>query len=52
MIKKLKKHGNSQVLLIEKSILRLLGWSVAQEVEITTNGRSLVVTPVRKEAAK
>ena len=46
MIKILQKHGNSQALLIEKSILDALGIEPGTQLEITISGQSLIITPV------
>jgi antitoxin component of MazEF toxin-antitoxin module len=46
MIKKLVRHGNSRALIIDKPILELLGATEDSEFTITTDGRSLTVTPV------
>ena len=46
MIKKLVRHGNSRALIIDKPILELLGANEDSEFTITTNGRSLTITPV------
>ncbi len=50
MIKNLTKHGNSLALVIDKPILELLQASADTPFEIITDGRSLVLTPVRGEA--
>lgn len=47
MVKKLKKHGNSLALVIEKPILDLIGAEADTPFEITTDGRALVLTPVK-----
>lgn len=46
MIVKLIKHGNSQGLLIPKPILELLNIGMDTELEITTNGKQLFITPI------
>ncbi len=46
MIKSLTKHGNSVALVIERPILELLGANINTLFEITTDGKSLVLTPV------
>ena len=48
MKKKLTKHGNSAALLIEKPILELLQIDFDTELEIQTDGQTLVISPVRK----
>lgn len=45
MIKTLKPHGNSLSLVIEKPILELLKINEHTYLEITTDGKSLIVTP-------
>ena len=50
MRKTLTKHGNSLALVIDKPILELLHASADTPFEIITDGRSLVLTPVRDDA--
>jgi antitoxin component of MazEF toxin-antitoxin module len=45
LTKKLSKHGNSLALVIDRSILELLGIDERTPLEISTDGRALVVTP-------
>ena len=47
MLKKLVRHGNSRALIIDKPILELIGATVDSEFSITTDGRSLTITPVK-----
>jgi antitoxin component of MazEF toxin-antitoxin module len=47
MIKKLSKHGNSLALVIDRSILDLLDIDEKTSLDISTDGESLVVSPVR-----
>jgi len=47
MIKNLTKHGNSYALVIDKPILELLRANADTPFEIMSDGRSLVITPVR-----
>jgi antitoxin component of MazEF toxin-antitoxin module len=47
MIKKLSKHGNSLALVIDRSILELLGIDEKTALELSTDGESLVVAPLR-----
>jgi antitoxin component of MazEF toxin-antitoxin module len=49
MIKKLVRHGNSRALIIDKPILELLNADQDSEFTITTDGRSLTITPVRSD---
>jgi antitoxin component of MazEF toxin-antitoxin module len=46
MIKRLVRHGNSRALIIDKPILELLGANGDNEFEITTDGKSLTITPI------
>ena len=50
MIKRLSKHGNSHALVIDKALLELLKIEPDTPLELTTDGRSLIVTPARDEA--
>ena len=45
MIKKLSKHGNSLALVIDRSILELLNINEQTPLEISTDGKALVITP-------
>jgi antitoxin component of MazEF toxin-antitoxin module len=47
MTKTLIKHGNSLALVIDKPILEMLDISADTPLEVTTNGDSLLVSPVR-----
>lgn len=47
MIKKLVRHGNSRALIIDKPILEIIGADEDSEFTITTDGRSLTITPVK-----
>jgi antitoxin MazE len=48
MKKSLIKHGNSHALLIDKAVLELLRIDPeTTELEVTTDGNVLVVTPLR-----
>lgn len=44
MIKKLKKVGNSQALILDQSILKTLGLDPGASVQLTVTEDSLVVT--------
>ena len=50
MIKKLTAHGNSSALVIEKAILDLLNISLRTPLEISTDGKNIIISPVEKEA--
>ena len=47
MIKRLTKHGNSLALVIDRGVLALLDISADTPLSLTTDGKYLVVTPVR-----
>ncbi|MGQ9532462.1 MAG: AbrB/MazE/SpoVT family DNA-binding domain-containing protein [Desulfotomaculales bacterium] len=46
MIKTLTAHGNSAALIIDKPILELLGITMETPLKITTDGRSLIISPL------
>lgn len=46
MIKKLTAHGNSAALIIDKAVLGLLGITMDTPLEIVTDGRNLIISPV------
>jgi antitoxin MazE len=46
MIKKLVTHGNSAALIIDKPILELLKINPSTSLEIATDGRNLIISPV------
>ena len=46
MTKRLIRHGNSAALIIDKAILELLHVSMDTPLEITTDGKSIVISPV------
>ena len=46
MVKTLQKHGNSQALVIDKSIMEALGIELDSPLQITVSGNSLIVTPI------
>lgn len=50
MAKKLIRHGNSLALVIDKPILEMLRISADTPLELTSNGDSLLISPVRDEA--
>lgn len=47
MIKRLTTHGNSSALVIERPILELLNIGPDTLLEIATDGRNLIVSPLR-----
>ena len=46
MIKTLTQHGNSAALIIDKAILEILRIDLDTPLEIITDGRNLIVSPV------
>jgi len=47
MVKKLTKHGNSLALVIDRPILDLLKITSDTPLEISTDGKQLVVAPAK-----
>ena len=47
MIKKLIQHGNSSALIIDKPILELLNIDADSNLELSTDGSSLIISPVK-----
>lgn len=50
MVKTLCRHGNSYALVIDKPILELLQATPDTPFEVITDGRSLLLSPVRAPA--
>ena len=50
MIKTLTPHGNSAALIIDKALLEVLRIDMDTPLEIATDGRSLIISPVRDGA--
>jgi antitoxin component of MazEF toxin-antitoxin module len=46
LVKTLTRHGNSLALVIDKPILDMLGISADTPLQITTDGKSIFVSPV------
>ncbi len=47
MVKKLTKHGNSLALVIDRGVLDLLQIDDKTPLDISTDGKVLIVSPVR-----
>lgn len=47
MVKTLTVHGNSAALIIDKPILEMLRITPKTPLQISTDGRSLIVSPIR-----
>lgn len=52
MIKRLTKHGNSLALVIDRSVLDLLEIDGDTPLSVTTDGKCLVISPVRDAAGR
>jgi len=50
MTKKLIQHGNSAALVIEKPILQLLNIDFDTNLEIVTDGKNLIISPIGSQA--
>ena len=50
MIKHLTTHGNSLALIIEKAVLDLLKITSKTPLEVCTDGRNIIVSPVKTQA--
>jgi antitoxin component of MazEF toxin-antitoxin module len=51
MRRTLKRHGNRLGLTFDKALLEVLGIDETTELEIRTNGRTLLVTPKESDHA-
>lgn len=49
MVKKLTQHGNSLALVIDRPILDLLKIDPETPLDISTDGRQLIVRPARRK---
>lgn len=49
MTKKLIQHGNSAALVIEKPILQLLNIDFDTNLEIVTDGKNIIISPLNTE---
>ncbi len=47
MTKHLTQHGNSAALIIDKAIMELLHLTMRTPLELATDGKNLIVSPVR-----
>ncbi|MGE0492318.1 MAG: AbrB/MazE/SpoVT family DNA-binding domain-containing protein [Vulcanimicrobiota bacterium] len=48
MIKTLTKHGNSHALILDRAIMELLEIDGNTPIKITTDGKQLILTPIRE----
>lgn len=47
MVKRLTKHGNSLALVIDRGVLDLLDIDAETPLSVTTDGKCLIIAPVR-----
>ena len=47
MVKHLTQHGNSAALVIDKAVLELLHITIKTPLELVTDGKNLVISPLR-----
>ena len=52
MTKKLIRHGNSAALVLDKALLDLLKVQMDTPLEITTDGRNIIISPQNDENAE
>ena len=52
MVKRLQAVGNSSGIIIDKPILELLRITPDTELEVTTDGERLIITPLRAAATR
>jgi antitoxin component of MazEF toxin-antitoxin module len=51
MTKKLIQHGNSAALVIDKALMELLKVRMDTPLEVTTDGRNIIISPQTSEKA-
>ena len=52
MVKKLTKHGNSLALVIDRPILDLLKIDSETALDVSTDGRQLIIAPVKPSSRR
>lgn len=52
MVKHLVKHGNSYAVIIDKAVLELIKADSDTAFDVISDGRSLVLTPIRDAATE
>jgi antitoxin MazE len=52
MTKKLIRHGNSAALVLDKALLELLKVEMNTPLEVTTDGRNIIISPQSEERAE
>ena len=48
MVKRLTQHGHSAALVIDKPVLELLHITMDTPLELVTDGKSLIISPLRE----
>jgi antitoxin component of MazEF toxin-antitoxin module len=48
MVKRMVKHGNSSALIIDKPILELLSIDNETPLEIVTDGKNIIISPLNE----
>jgi antitoxin MazE len=49
MVKRLTRQGNSVALVLDRGLLERVHLEAGAEVEVSTNGDAIIITPVRKK---
>jgi antitoxin component of MazEF toxin-antitoxin module len=52
MVKRLQLIGNSSGLIIDKPILELLRITAQTDLDLSTDGERLIITPIRSETTR
>jgi antitoxin component of MazEF toxin-antitoxin module len=52
MTKKLIRHGNSAALVLDKALLDVLKIEMGTPLEVTTDGRNIIISPQSDERAE
>ena len=52
MTKKLNRHGNSAALVLDKALLDLLKVEMDTPLQVTTDGRNIIISPQSKANAE
>jgi antitoxin MazE len=52
MVKKLTKHGNSLALVIDRPILDLLNIDPETPLDVSTDGKQLVIAPAKRSGRR
>jgi antitoxin component of MazEF toxin-antitoxin module len=52
MTKKLIRHGNSAALVLDKALLDLLKVKMDTPLEVTTDGRNIIISPQTSQRAE